>query len=131
MAELAQALGVGPEFVYEGKAYRLKPLTLVHYAMFESWLERQAWEALKRARPTLSAQEHEDALSRVTKDIASGAYGYGGDAFAKAVHSLAGMKRLALLSLRDEHPEVGEEFVDRLFEHQLSEITRLMVESNP
>lgn len=131
MAQLAQALGIGPEFTFEGTVYRLKPLTPVHLAMFETWLERQAWEALKRAAPALSAQEFEDGLARIAKDIATGVYGCGGEAFARAAGSLSGVKRLALLSLRDNHPEADEELVDRIFEKQLDDIKRLLAESSP
>lgn len=132
------ALGVGPELSFGGKVYRLAPLTLVHYAMFSAWLERQAWEGIERAKPALSPRTYDDALSRVARDVAAGMYDLGSPAFAQAAGSMSGLKQLVLLSLRDSQKDIPEkdresidqELVDRLFDQKMKQIMTLVKQAN-
>lgn len=119
MSILSDALGLGPEFTFEDKVYRLKPLTPVHLAMFSAWLERQAYESVERNRGVLSADGYKVALGSVAERAATQEFAFGSEAYAKASASLEGMKYMILLSLKDNHPEADEQFVDRLFAEKL------------
>ena len=130
MASIMDALGVGPELTFEGKVYRLKPMTLIHAAQFAAWLERQAWEGVDRARAWLSPASYDEALARVSRDVAAGVYDFGSETYARAAASMAGMKYLLLLALREDDPTVDEELVDRLVEQKMARIVELQKQAN-
>ena len=130
MASIMDALGVGPELTFEGKVYRLKPMTLIHAAQFAAWLERQAWEGVERAKAWLPPKTHEEALARVSRDVAAGVYDFGSEDYARAAASLSGLKYLTLLSLKENHPEADEELVDRIFAEKLQRIMAMQPQVN-
>lgn len=130
MATVMDALGVGPELTFEGKVYRLKPMTLIHAARFAAWLERQAWEGVERARAWVPAKTHEEALARVSRDVAAGVYDFGSEDYARAAASMSGLKYLTLLSLQENHPEVDDELVDRIFAEKMARIMAVQTQVN-
>ena len=125
MASIMDALGLGPELTFEGKVYRLKPITLIHAARFSAWLERRAWEGVERSQAWVNPKTYEANVKIVSRDIATGVYDFGSEDYARAAESMAGMKFLTMLSLQESHPEVDEEFVDRLFAEKMQRIIAL------
>ena len=45
MSSMAKTLGMGQRFDYKGKEYILAPFDLEMQAMFQTWLEKRAFEA--------------------------------------------------------------------------------------
>lgn len=127
--DLKGALGLGPEFTFEGQTYKLAPLQIQHYAQFSAWLERRAFEAVERAQAVLAPAAFDAALARVTRDCATGVYDYGTDTYAAAVVSPPGFKRLLLYALQVHQPQLDEEFVERLVAAKLPLAQRLAREA--
>lgn len=131
MADSAKAAGIGARFVYADAEYVLPALTLQHYCMFEAWLEGEAWKGVERGVRHLSRAGYDAAMRIVSQDIAAQVYAFGSETYAKAQHSVAGVKYLFLIALRDTYPEVDEEWVDKFAEAKgLSEVVRLVNAAN-
>ena len=130
MGEVAKALGVGPTLTYQGKAYRLSPMTFETQAFFEVWLEKRAFEGAKRAAKHLPAADAERLLTQVTRDVAAGVYSFGGPVSRDASQSVPGIKYLVYLCLLKEHPDVTEDLVDKILDEQMEEALETFSRAN-
>ena len=100
MAEAAHALGIGPEIEFRGRKYRLTPWTLEMTALFETWLEARAFDAVERTRGTVPEDTYQRRLDSVNRLIAAGEFAMGSVAAANAAASLHGLKYSTYLMLR-------------------------------
>jgi hypothetical protein len=127
MGEAAQALGVGHSIVFEGKTYTISPFNMDMAAMFEVWLEDEAYRKVEIRKPFLAPDEYERRHKQVGELVASMAFSFGSEGFQKAMESLPGKKQMFLYMLMPNHPDISKEFVDRMFNQNLNEIiARLM-----
>jgi hypothetical protein len=115
MAEAAHALGIGPEIEFRGRKYRLTPWTLEMTALFETWLEGRAFDAVERTRGTVAEDAYRRRLDSVNRLIAAGEFQMGSECAAKAAQSLAGLKYSTHLMLKADNPDVTERLVEDLF----------------
>jgi hypothetical protein len=115
MAEAAHALGIGPEIEFRGRKYRLTPWTLEMTALFQTWLEGRAFDAVERTRGTVSEDVYRRRLDSVNRLIAAGEFEMGSEAAAKVAGSLAGLKYSTYLMLRHANPDVTERLVEDIF----------------
>ena len=72
MSEAAHALGIGPEVEFRGMQYRLTPWTLEMTALFETWLEGRAFDAVERTRGAVPDDVYVRRLDSVNRLIAAG-----------------------------------------------------------
>jgi hypothetical protein len=130
MGQTATTLGIGPTLEFEGKHYRVSPLTWELQAKFETWLEKRALDKVRQHRNTLPAAEYDTLLKSVMRDIAAGVYSFGGEMSVRASQSIPGAKHLLYLELNKCHPEVDEEFTDRIFQAKLEAVTQALTVAN-
>jgi len=128
MGTTADALGLGPQFEFEGTTYTLAPWTYAVQAKFERYLEDQAVQAVKRM--SLPEDERRDLIKEVYRDIAAGSYSFGSELVAQALRSLKHLKHLFFLALQVNHPGVTKDLVEKMFEQQLEELLQKMTQAN-
>jgi hypothetical protein len=122
MAEAAHALGIGPEVEFRDKKYRLTPWTLEMTALFETWLEGRAFDAVERTRGAVPEDVYLRRLDSVNRLVAAGEYAMGSEAAAKAAASLPGLKYSAFLMLKAANPDVTERLVEDMFAEVQSQV---------
>jgi hypothetical protein len=115
VAEAAHALGIGPEIEFRGRKYRLTPWTLEMTALFETWLEGRAFDAVERTRGGCPDDVYQRRLDSVNRLIAAGEFAMGSKAASVAAVSLPGLKYSTYLMLRAASPDVTERLVEDLF----------------
>jgi hypothetical protein len=115
VAEAAHALGIGPEIEFRGRKYRLTPWTLEMTALFETWLEARAFDAVERTRGTVPEEVYLRRLDSVNRLIVGGEFAMGSNAASVAAGSLAGLKYSTYLMLRACSPDVTERLVEDMF----------------
>ncbi len=113
MAGVADTLGVGPEFVFEGKTYRVAPRTFEHEALFEHRVKAWALDDIRRAE--LTPIEYKMMMDGWRHDCASGTYTFGMPVSVAAMFSPRGQKHLVFLALNQYTPSVDMHLVDRLW----------------
>lgn len=116
MAAVATAVGAGAEFTYKEKVYTVSACTYEVQAAFEKYLERYAIDTHYRMARMLSEDDSEKSLSNLQRDLASGAYNFGGDQVRKALDSLLHLRYMVYLVLKKNHPEISIEQVKEMFE---------------
>ncbi len=130
MGQISQSLGVGPEFEYDGKTYRLSPWTYRIQGEFERYLEDFAMRTVRRMKPYTTDPEYRELLASVHRDVASGFYNFGGKAASEAMGTLSHLQYLVLLCLKPGYPEVTPELVQKMFETKLEELMQKIGEAN-
>jgi hypothetical protein len=132
MADTMPAAGVGPSIKFRGKTYTLHPWTPELTALFEVWLQEQAWDAVERFKPGLSEEAYQRRLDTVAKLIGSRQFAFGSEACRLASTSLPGQKYSIYLQLRACDPEVTERLVEDIWaEKQQEIIAKLEAEKTP
>jgi hypothetical protein len=75
MSQSAKALGVSSHsFKYNGQDYALHPIGPLVRAEYEAFLEKRAYNRLRRNKPHMSDEEYREATSQLGRDIDSGLY---------------------------------------------------------
>jgi hypothetical protein len=98
MSQSAEALGLPLVFQFGGKSYQLAPIDhLEVIALYETYLEEQAWRALQRARKFLNAQEYEEQEDGLRRDLVTGVFSYSSKHWLQSLKNLANLKHLAWL----------------------------------
>lgn len=128
MGDINRALGGGSELEFEGTVYQLSPWNYKIQAEYERYLERQAFDSLKKLKPLLSAEDYQEQLSRLQKDIAVGEYSFGSVLVAKSFYALPHFKHLVYLMILQNHKDVPKEtvglMVDKLYEDVLARVSQ-------
>lgn len=96
--------------VWEGKPYTLTPPNLGAEAMFADYLGRNAIKEVVHMRDAYGSS-YQEALQGVRREVADGFYGWGGEAWSKAMLSDRHFQELALIVLNQEHPDVSKPMV--------------------
>lgn len=132
MAEAMKALGAGGDFEFRGKRYYLHPFDLDSVAMFEAWLEGQAWDSAERWRHKVSEEVYQRRLDAVARLVASQRFRYGGQVAADAAASVAGMRQILYLMLaRDSRNEdVTEALVGEMWGEAEAKLRALVRAAN-
>jgi hypothetical protein len=115
MGEAAQALGKASTIVIDGQALELTPFNLDMVAMFEAWLEDQAYARVERCRGQVPEDEYQRRLRTVTELIGSLAFSFGSEAFSQAMEALPGKKHMLWLMLTAKNPQVTRAQIETLF----------------
>ena len=134
MGEFARALGQSETLPFKGKEYRLSPMSLEVFALWEQYLEQRAFAVLDRRQaaaiaagnfnPALFAQKEQDLVER----IAAGHYSFFSQASADAQQSILsdGWKNMLRIRLQVLQPEVTMALVNEMVEDQADKIIRLL-----
>lgn len=130
MGEAGKALGKGTSIRIEGKSFELAPMTLDMVAQFEAWLEDRAWQRVERQRGQCADAIYQERLRATAELIAAGALGFGSEAYARALDSLAGQKQLLFLMLSARQRDVDASIVERIFAEQFEETLAKMAALN-
>lgn len=132
MGQLARALGIGAEFDFEGVTYRLSPPKPNLQAKFETWLEKKAWEVLKRQKQFMEPDEYRSARTDLLGSIAASEYDFGGELVRKSINgSLEGLTHWCWILLHDTDPTVEESTVRKMVEAEVMEILAALERNNP
>jgi hypothetical protein len=115
MSDAAHALGIGPEVDFRGRKYRLTPWTLEMTALFETWLEARAFDAVEKTFGTVPEDVYRRRLDSVNRLIAAGEFQMGSESTVKMAASLPGLKYSTYLMLKAANPDVTERLVEDMF----------------
>lgn len=100
-----------------GREWEVRFLTHKVMAEYESWLKSEALAGVMAMRGAVTPDDYAALVREVTRDCASGAYGYEGDVCSRSVETPRGLVTLAGLLLWDarqkRHP-TREELEDLL-----------------
>lgn len=100
-----------------GREWEVRWLTHKVMAEYEAWLKGEALAGVMALRGKLSPADYADLVREVTRDCASGVYGYEGEVCSRSVETPRGLVTLAGLLLWDarlgRHP-TREELEDLL-----------------
>src|SRR5262245_57297609 len=117
MGEAALTFGKAGSIEFEGRAYPISPLLGEDLGAFEVWCEDQAWSKVERTRGRCTEEAYQGRLDSVTRLVAVGGFGYGGDLAARASASDAGQRYLAYLQLAKLSPGMTEELASKIVDH--------------
>lgn len=124
------AAGVGPEVEYKGTVYHFQPVRIKEIGRFEAWLERGAWEKVFRAESWMPAAKSRELREETREDIDGQKLRFGSRRFASAQLSTAGLKEIALISLKageGNSAEIDGELIESLFENKPAEMASVLV----
>lgn len=116
----ADMLSIATEIEHEGVTYALRPPTQLEQGKFQRWLEQEARESVERAT-YLSDEARAQATAQITRDIASGAYEWGGEISVKRLSTVSGVSKLIQLVCG-----VDKELADRLANARLAQVVELV-----
>ncbi len=124
MGAYAKALGSSSEIEHKGQTYKVGPATQDVKAMFEAWMEKQAFDALRaaKAKGNLSDDEYREERTALLRDIGSKKLTFHSAYMAGVMATLDGQKAFCLLMIKQNHPDVSMQLVDSIFEEKLDEI---------
>ena len=122
MGQVSTALGSDFELSFEGKSYTFSPWKYKVQALFERYLEKEAFDVVNRLSAHLTVDERKEMKAIVIRDVAVGTYTFGSPELMRALQSNRHAKKFIEFALKVNHPEVNEEFVDRLYDSKAGEI---------
>lgn len=112
---LADVLGIGPLFTFEGKEYTLEPLDVERQAIFSHKLRQRNYEEALRSEEFLPPKAAADAITAVRRDAAAGEFDFHGQTCLRALMSRWGYHESLKLALV-KYPDIDDAFVDRLLD---------------
>ena len=135
MSDASKLLGVGSVFEYGGRKFRLRPFTLNDEAIYEAWLEEEAYKAVKRNRETLDATEYAIAIGAVADHAAAGDYDFLNLICQKSLASPSGIKKILSMTMQETFADgttvdADDETVDKLYNDRMSETIELFKQMN-
>ena len=135
MSEASALLAVGSDFEYEGRKYHLRPFTLGDEAIYEAWLEREAYKAVARQKAWMEPDDYKLALAAVSDGVAAQRYTFMSRLGQESLTSSAGVKQFLLMTLQHANPKpddppIDEEFVDKLYNAKLKESVEYIKRAN-
>jgi hypothetical protein len=111
-----KTLTPGGSFEFHGDTYYLEPWTQDLTFQFESWLERNAWDAVERTKPFCTEDVYERHLKAVAELVVTKRFRFGGQAAADAAKSLEGQKYSLYLMMANckKNAEIGHDITEKL-----------------
>lgn len=126
--DLAKLLNQPETIEFEGKAFKLRELTVAQRATYSQWLKDRALSAVELAART--APEHVAAEQRAgwRQDCAAGVYDFGGPVFSAALRTHAGQVKALHLSLSADHPDLTEDYAEKMWLAHKSQLAALVAD---
>lgn len=119
-------------FDYDGKTYELSPFDIEDYGRYECWLEKNLWEALRRARSQdwINDMEYREYRREAMLILAAQSLSTGTEAYNNSTGTIPGLRQQILLSLRHKHPEADEALVDQIVSNDLAGVVAALAHLN-
>lgn len=115
MAEIANALGVGPTFTFEGVTYRVGVRDFQVEAEMERHLEAVDLRTIRRHEKDLGPAETQRQLADWRRACSSKTWSYGMPDFVRYYFMTSeGMRKQAYLQLARHNPHMTEDVIDRV-----------------
>ena len=130
MGIVAASLGIGVEFQYKDKTYRLCPWTYELQGIYERYLEREVTDAAKRMCEQLDRDDGRQLLKDVAKDIGQGLYTFGGDEVQRSLESPKHITKLLHIMLQQDDPSIRYDLVREMVTTSLPEIMEKIASAN-
>ena len=130
MGIVAATLGIGVEFQYKDKTYRLCPWTYELQGIYERYLEREVTDAAKRMCEQLDRDDGRQLLKDVAKDIGQGLYTFGGDEVQRSLESPKHITKLLHIMLQQDDPTIKYDLVRDMVTTSLPEIMEKIASAN-
>ena len=130
MGIVAASLGIGVEFQYKDKTYRLCPWTYELQGIYERYLEREVTDAAKRMCEQLDRDDGRQLLKDVAKDIGQGLYTFGGDEVQRSLESPKHITKLLHIMLQQDDPTIKYDLVRDMVTTSLPEIMEKIASAN-
>ena len=130
MGIVAASLGIGVEFQYKDKTYRLCPWTYELQGIYERYLEREVTDAAKRMCEQLDRDDGRQLLKDVAKDIGQGLYTFGGDEVQRSLESPKHITKLLHIMLQQDDPTIRYDLVREMVTTSLPEIMEKIASAN-
>lgn len=119
LSNILGSAGAPTPLIMAGVTYQLSPLTKRKQDEVQQWLVERALVGasdMKRALK-LDSATYASLLHKINQDVASGAYGFGGEEYQKAMGTFDGMVRMLWVMLKPNHADFeGTEGLDKLEE---------------
>lgn len=129
MGKLSEVAGIGPIFTRDDQERQCSAVQPYHRALFESWLVKQAWQEIERAKQFVSADTTAISISTLLLDLAAKKYSQGSATYRDASRSSEGIRYLLLVMLRDHDKSITEEWVAKWTEEKPDEAVRVYNEA--
>lgn len=135
MSDASKLLGVGNDFEFQGRKFRLRPFTLLDEAVYEAWLEQEAYRAVQRNRSTLDATEYAIAIGAVADHSAAGDYDFLSLICQKSLSAPSGVKKILSMTMEEMLPDgktcgTDDETIDKLYNERMSEAVEFFKQVN-
>ena len=116
MSEVANALGIGPTFDFEGVKYHVGPCDFEVEAEMERFLQQKDLQTVRRFAKDLGPAEYQAQLADWRKSCTAGTWSYGSPDFVRFYLTPAGIKKSMFLQLAKYNPGITEDVVDRVWD---------------
>jgi hypothetical protein len=101
MPTLSDFLNTPRDVELEGKTWKLRQPVLDEEAMFQRWLEAEAYRAIEKRSYRSEGQREED-LDSLDEAVRAGAYEYSGELALQAMGQVKGVARMVAIICRDQ-----------------------------
>lgn len=127
MGDYAKALALPEKFTHKGQEYEVAALHAEIQAQYETWLQRNALEALARHKAVMSEQDYREQRNQLFQDFAACLYSFMSVISYKShAFGLEGRKELLFLRLRYCQPKVTREEAEEIFNDRLDDLLELV-----
>lgn len=114
MSEIARALAAEGSFDWEGKTYRLAPMTYDVISLWEDYLAGRAWKEMERSARHLTAAEFDRQARGLREDLAAGNYGFFSRVSDQARQTWEGLIEIASIRVIVAHADLDPIFVRKM-----------------
>ncbi len=128
---LAEILNSPADYVYEGKAYKLREAALDECGQYQRWMEQEARASAARATE-LPEEDRRNLLRDVQADIAAQRYAWGGEACVNSLRTPNGIAKLLSIVCADQG--VTEALARKIVQSHFLDVAQLLLgvlESDP
>lgn len=116
MADAARAAGRGLSHTFEGETYTLTPLGPDQLALFELWMENNAFAKVERLKGKVDEATYQARLDKVTEQVCANRYAWTGPLAAEVYCSAEGQRYSFYLMLLPCHPDMTPALAAQMFD---------------
>jgi hypothetical protein len=115
MADTSKVLGLGQQFTFEDKTYKIAAPEYKYLGEFELWLENKALQKIERQHGKIPEDVYRARHDAMIAKVGSGAYERGQPEFQKAMESHEGLQQFMWVLMEPVNPGITRDVVDRLW----------------
>lgn len=121
MSKLSELLNIPDTITDNGVTYQVGGITLEVMAAMEDWIEQDVIADLKRLFPNDKA----DIIKATGGMIGEGMFKFYSTTMQKRIYELDGHKKLWVLRIRQNHPQIDEKTIGDVVENRFVEILKI------